>query len=134
MTTSPPNPTRVTRQRLALLELLGELPDFRSAQEIHAELQARGTSVGLATVYRTLSHLAAGGEVDTLLRSDGEAMYRQCSQVHHHHLVCRSCGRTVEVAGPTGETWAVTVAAAHGFTDVSHELELFGLCADCSAR
>ena len=129
-----PTSTRVTRQRLALLQLLGELTDFRSAQEIHAELRTRGTTVGLATVYRTLSHLAADGAVDTLVSADGEARYRKCSQVHHHHLVCRACGRTVEIAGPAVEKWAAAVAAEHGFTDVSHELELFGLCAECSTQ
>jgi Fur family ferric uptake transcriptional regulator len=58
-------------------------------------------------------------------------VYRQCSDVHHHHLVCRQCGRTVEIAGPAVEKWANTVAAEHGFSDVSHQLELFGLCTTC---
>ena len=50
---------------------------------------------------------------------------------HHHHLVCRKCGTAVEVSGLAAETWAAEVAAAHGFSDVSHTFELFGTCADC---
>lgn len=130
-----PNPSqprqRTTRQRVAVSALLAESGEFRSAQDIHAALRARGASVGLATVYRNLGLMAGLGEVDTLVRDDGETLYRQCSDVHHHHLVCRQCGRTVEIAGPAVETWANAVAAEHGFTDISHQLELFGLCATC---
>jgi Fur family ferric uptake transcriptional regulator len=122
---------RTTRQRVAVAELLAESGDFRSAQEIHAALRARGDSVGLATVYRNLGLMAELGEVDTLVRDDGETVYRQCSDMHHHHLVCRQCGRTIEIAGPAVEKWANAVATEHGFTDVSHQLELFGLCATC---
>jgi len=124
---------RNTRQRSAVLTLLAELDDFRSAQDLHAMLRARGDSVGLATVYRTLQALVDDGQVDVLRGSDGEAVYRRCSPVHHHHLVCRSCGRTVEVADPPVERWAAKMAAEHGFADVQHQLEVFGTCGPCSA-
>jgi Fur family ferric uptake transcriptional regulator len=124
---------RNTRQRSAVLTLLEELDDFRSAQDLHAMLRARGDSVGLATVYRTLQALVDDGQVDVLRGSDGEAAYRRCSPVHHHHLVCRSCGRTVEVADPPVERWAAKMAAEHGFADVQHQLEVFGTCGPCSA-
>ena len=75
--------------------------------------------------------MAEAGELDVLRNADGEAAYRRCSTGHHHHLVCRSCGRTVEVSGPAVETWANAVAAEHGFRDVSHDLEIFGTCGDC---
>ena len=124
---------RNTRQRSAVLTLLEELDDFRSAQDLHAMLRARGDSVGLATVYRTLQALVDDGQVDLLRGGDGEAVYRRCSPVHHHHLVCRSCGRTVEVADPPVERWAAKIAAEHGFADVQHQLEVFGTCGACSA-
>lgn len=122
---------RSTRQRSAVQATLDALEEFRSAQEIHAELVAQGTSIGLTTVYRTLQSLAAADEVDVLIREDGEAAYRKCGGSHHHHLVCRACGRTVEVDGPTVERWTAAVSAAHGFRDVSHTLEIFGRCPDC---
>ena len=120
---------RPTRQRRAVIEALGSFDDFRSAQEIHDLLGQRGEAVGLATVYRTLQRLAEAGEVDVLRTEDGEAIYRRCSETHHHHLVCRSCGRTVEVEGPAVEQWTQSIASEHGFTDVSHTLEIFGTCA-----
>jgi len=123
---------RSTRQRTAVAGILDELDAFRSAQQIHAALLARGDAIGLTTVYRTLAALAEAGELDTLLLDDGEAAYRRCRGLtHHHHLVCRSCGATVEVDGPTVESWADRIAADHGFDEVSHTLEIFGRCSAC---
>jgi Fur family ferric uptake transcriptional regulator len=126
-----PQGTRPTRQRRAVAAALQGFEDFRSAQHIHDLLRRSGENVGLSTVYRTLQALADGGEVDVLRTEEGEALYRRCSATHHHHLVCRSCGRTVEVEGPTVERWADAVADRHGFSDVSHSLEIFGTCPDC---
>lgn len=131
MNASPP--VRQTRQRTAVKDLLAGQDGFRSAQEVHDLLRQAGESVGLTTVYRSLQALAATGDVDLLVNDDGETVYRKCGTEHHHHLVCRQCGRTVEIAGPAVESWADQVAAQHGFSDVSHSLELFGVCAECSA-
>lgn len=122
---------RSTRQRAAITELLGEIEDFRSAQELHDELRRRGEGIGLTTVYRTLQAMSAAGQVDTLRTDTGEAVYRRCSEHHHHHLVCRACGATVEIQGRSVETWAADVARRHGFSDVSHTIEIFGLCQSC---
>ena len=124
---------RATRQRAAIVDLLDSVEGFRSAQELHDELRRRGENIGLTTVYRTLQSLASAGLVDTVRTAAGEAAYRRCSgNDHHHHLVCRSCGSAVEVSGFEVEAWAAEVAAAHGFSDVHHTIELFGTCADCS--
>jgi Fur family transcriptional regulator, ferric uptake regulator len=123
---------RPTRQRRAVTAALQEVEEFRSAQEIHEALRAGGATVGLSTVYRTLQAMADAGELDVLRSEAGEAVYRRCSGSHHHHLVCRSCGATVEVEGPTVERWTRAVAAEHGYSDVSHTLEIFGTCARCS--
>ena len=126
---------RVTRQRTAIGALLDGLGDFRSAQQIHALLAQRGEDIGLATVYRTLSAMATAGEVDTLRTGTGESLFRRCARPssHHHHLVCRTCGRTVEVQGPNLESLVRSIAAEHGFTDVKHTLEFFGTCESCAA-
>lgn len=126
-------PGRATRQRAAVAAVLADTTDFRSAQDLHAILRDRGERVGLTTVYRTLQALADSGEVDMLRSADGETVYRHCSsEAHHHHLVCRKCGRTVEVEGPDVERWAEKVGAAHGFVDVTHTVEVFGTCPDCA--
>jgi len=123
---------RLTKQQNAVADALGGTEDFTSAQDLHAKLRSAGHPVGLATVYRALQTLSEGGDVDVLRTGDGEAVYRRCSTgAHHHHLVCRSCRRTVEVEGPTVERWADTVSAEHGFRDATHTLEIFGTCADC---
>ena len=123
---------RPTRQQLAVAEALREVEGFSSAQALHEVLRKQGQSVGLTTVYRHLQALADAGEIDSLRTADGESVYRRCTEpAHHHHLVCRDCGATVEVTGPTVETWAAAVAKAHGFTQVSHTVEVFGLCPQC---
>lgn len=125
-------PLRNTRQRAAVMSALAEADVFKSSQEIHDDLRQRGESVGLATVYRTLQALADSGDVDVIVR-DGETAYRQCSPSHHHHLVCRVCQSTVELEAPEVERWAAGVAGQHGFTDVSHTVEVYGVCPTCVA-
>jgi Fur family ferric uptake transcriptional regulator len=122
---------RATRQRVAVVDLLAEVDEFRSAQELHDELRRRGDGIGLTTVYRTLQSLAEAGEVDVLRTASGEALYRRCSTHHHHHLVCRRCGYTVEIEGPAVEQWAATIASGNGFSDISHTVEIIGTCATC---
>lgn len=124
---------RSTRQKAAINAVLQQADEFLTAQELHERLRRQGEQVGLATVYRSLQALSDAGDVDQLRTDEGEVAYRRCSRGHHHHLVCRNCGRTVEVEGPAVEHWADKVALAHGFTDVSHTLEIFGLCAACAA-
>ncbi|MBU4215983.1 MAG: transcriptional repressor [Actinobacteria bacterium] len=125
---------RTTRQRTAITALLDDLDDFRSAQQVHLLLRDQGQEIGLATVYRTLGAMAAAGELDTLRTESGESLFRRCERPdrHHHHLVCRTCGRTVEVQGPNLETMVRAIGSEHGFVDIEHTLELFGTCADCA--
>ena len=128
------NRRRTTKQRLAIRALFDDEPFFLTAQQVHDQLRNRGDQVGLATVYRNLQTMAEDGELDAIRAEDGEMTYRRCSSAHHHHLVCRVCGFTVEVEEPGVEVWAHRAGRAHGFTDVSHTVEVFGRCADCAAR
>lgn len=123
---------RDTRQRRVLRERLAESDSFNSAQQLYDDLRASGDKVGLATVYRTLQAMTDAGEVDAIRTDAGETLYRKCGPRHHHHLVCRNCGQTVELDGPSVERWAAKAADDHGFSDVTHVVELFGMCGDCS--
>lgn len=126
---------RMTRQRATIADLLDATEDFRSAQQLHEMLRARGETTGLATVYRTLQAMADNGQVDVLRTAEGENVYRRCERTeHHHHLVCRACGATIEIDGPTVEAWATLVGSTHGFVEIEHTIELFGTCAECAAR
>lgn len=123
---------RNTWQREAVKRCLDDSGGFVSAQALHARLRGEGTVIGLATVYRALIDLAASGEADTL-QQEGECLYRACATAgHHHHLVCRNCGTTVEIEADAVESWANSVAAAHGFTAAEHVVDVFGLCPVCS--
>lgn len=125
---------RNTWQRDRVREALADAPGFVSAQTLHATLREANTGIGLATVYRALSGLATQGDADTLHSPEGEALYRACaSSGHHHHLICRSCGTAVEIAATDVEQWARQTAAAYGFTEAEHVVDIFGLCAACTA-
>ena len=126
-------PSRITRQGQAVLSVVDSSESFRSAQDIHAELRAAGEAVGLTTVYRHLALLTEDGQLDALQTADGELVYRRCrSSQHHHHVVCRQCRRGTEVQLPDLEQWAESTAHALGYTEVSHTVEIFGLCSACS--
>jgi len=137
-TSGPPRRTRArrpTRQAEAVLEAAGGTASFRSAQDIHAALRAAGQNVGLTTVYRHLQALTDGGLVDALQAERGEIVYRRCESAdHHHHIVCRQCGTTAEVESPEVERWADRVASAAGYSEVSHTVEVFGLCTTCMRK
>ena len=133
MTTPPLTGQRTTRQREAIASVLATTDDFLSAQQLHDELTARGEKIGLTTVYRNLQALTRTGQVDAIWDGTGETRYRHCSDGHHHHLVCRECGSTVEVQAEPVETWAEQVARRHGFSAISHTVEIFGTCRDCTA-
>lgn len=126
---------RNTWQRERVREALADARGFVSAQSLHAALRDDNTGIGLATVYRTLSGLAAAGDADSLQSPEGEALYRACTtQGHHHHLICRSCGLTVEIEATDVEQWAHRTAALHGFTDAAHVVDIFGYCTPCANK
>jgi Fur family ferric uptake transcriptional regulator len=128
----PSRERRFTRQRRALEEALADAPGFLSAQELYLALRNRGSRVGLTTVYQQLKAMADQGEVDVLRIEDGQALYRRCgTSAHHHHIVCRRCGKTVEVSSRQVERWAQRAAEEAGFSDVEHTVEVFGTCGDC---
>ncbi|MEO9222693.1 MAG: transcriptional repressor [Mycobacteriaceae bacterium] len=129
---------RNSRQVTDLQHVMVEVDGFRTAGEIFDETRQRGMKIGIATIYRNLKLFAETGMVDTVHREDGEVQYRLCGlpatrttdgEPHHHHVVCRECGASVMVEAPEVEAWADMVAAAAGYTEVSHTVEIFGLCA-----
>lgn len=120
----------MTRQKAAVRSILDELEGFHSAQQIHELLASKGDRVGLATVYRNLQQLAESGDVD-MLRMGDENVYRACEPHHHHHIVCRVCGRTAELSEDEVDEWLKAVTARHGFSMADHSLELVGVCAEC---
>jgi Fur family ferric uptake transcriptional regulator len=133
MEPGPTTTSRATKQRAAITAALDHAQNFQSAQELFEALRLKGHKIGLTTVYRNLQSMVARGDVDVLRREDGEAIYRRCeTDEHHHHLVCRNCGVSVELENEKIEGWADAISRRHGFSDVTHDLELFGTCGGCS--
>ncbi len=132
MTTKSTDPSRrQTWQKDAVMHALGQAQGFVSAQQLHKQLTQHGSAIGLATVYRTLNSLVADGLADSLVNA-GESLFRDCSQDHHHHLICNSCGIAVEIEAKQAEAWASKVAKDHGFTQVTHTIDIFGICKACA--
>lgn len=124
----------MSTRRDTVRQALNGSSGFRSAQDLYADLRAEGSKIGLTTVYRALQALSDSGEIDVLRTAEGESVYRACvTDAHHHHLVCRGCGKAKEIEGPAVEKWAETVATKHGFHEVTHTVEVFGTCAECWA-
>lgn len=122
---------RPTPRRLEVLEELAREPDDATAQQLWARLRVRRSGTGLATVYRTLALLSERGVVDVLAHHGTEQCYRLCTEAHHHHLLCTSCHRVVEVGECDLGDWVDRVAGEHGFVATEHRIEIAGLCADC---
>jgi len=123
---------RATPARVEVLRELARERDDVTAQALWTRLRKRRRStVGLATVYRTLALLHERGAIDALSHRGGELCYRLCGPAHHHHLVCTECHRVVEIEDCDLGEWVDSVAAAHGFRATAHSIELSGLCADC---
>ena len=131
MTAPKTGSKRNTPQKAAVKHALGEARGFVSAQQLHQTLKNHGSTIGLATVYRTLADLAVAGEADSLQSKDSEVLYRACTTSHHHHLICRKCGLTLEIEAQNLEKWADQVATEHGFSQPSHNIDIFGVCAGC---
>lgn len=124
---------RTTKQRTEIADVLSTVDGFLTAQEIHALLLERGSSTGLATVYRNLAALSERGDVDSVAGVGGETRFRSCSTQHHHHLTCTDCGRTVELTLDEIEAICVKMARRHGFKNVLHTIELSGTCRKCAS-
>lgn len=122
---------RATRQRRTVLEALRERPDAVTAQDLHMELRQAGESIGLTTIYRTLTALADAGFLDTFTRETEQA-FRLCGDVHHHHLVCETCNRVEEIAADEVERWVSEVASRRGYQVTGHRADIFGICPACT--
>lgn len=122
---------RNTRQKDAVRHALAESAGFVSAQQLHQVLVKHGNVIGLATVYRTLGDLVEAGQADSLKSQEGELLYRACTAEHHHHLICRVCGLTLEIEAERVEKWAKAVSQEHGFSQPSHTIDIFGTCSQC---
>jgi Fur family transcriptional regulator, ferric uptake regulator len=122
----------VTRPREQIASVLRASKRFISAADIHRALSAAKAKVSLSTVYRTLEHLLSKGDVTARVDDAGEATYMLCEpEHHHHHAICRSCGRVDDVDCTAIEQFSESLRALHGFELDDHKMEFFGKCRAC---
>lgn len=123
----------VTRPRERIAAILRDEQRYLSAGEIHALLKRTHAKVSLSTVYRTLDLLQAKGEASARVDERGEATYVLCAPTHHHHAICRSCGKVEDLTCEALERIAGELRSHHGFELEDHTMEFFGKCAACRA-
>ena len=119
--------------REAVVRLLERQDCCLSAHEIHDRLRAAKRPVGIASVYRALDTLTELRLVKRIDAGDGIARYEplQPDGDHHHHLVCRDCGKVEAFSDPSLERAVDRAAGSSGYTVDEHEIVLTGACADC---
>src|SRR5947199_5920717 len=120
--------------REAVVELLGRQNCCLSAQEIFDRLRKARGPVGIASVYRALEALADLRLVKRVDAGDGIARYEPAASDgdHHHHLVCRDCGKVEAFSDTRLERAIDRVAGGLGYSVEEHEVVLLGACGDCS--
>jgi Fur family ferric uptake transcriptional regulator len=120
--------------RAAVVELLGRQNCCLSAQEIFDQLRKARRPVGIASVYRALEALAELRLVKRVDAGDGIARFEPAPADgdHHHHLVCRDCGKVEAFSDSRLERAIDRVAGGLGYSVDEHEVVLVGACADCS--
>ena len=120
--------------RRAVVELLGRQNCCLSAQEVFDQLRRARRPVGIASVYRALEVLADLRLVKRVDAGDGIARFEPAfaDGDHHHHLVCRDCGKVEAFSDSRLERAIDRVAGGLGYSVEEHEVVLVGACADCS--
>ena len=102
-----------------------------SADEVHRELQGEDTEIGLATVYRVLTHFVEAGLVSRQSFEGGHWVFEFNRGEDHYHLICVTCGRIVEFSDLQIAERQGAIAAGHGFDIRAHSLVIYGVCAQC---
>ncbi len=121
-----------TRPRERIGAILRGERRFFTAADVHRVLQSQDVHVSLSTVYRTLEHLCEKNEATVRIEQSGEAAYMHCEPVHHHHhAICRKCGRVEDVDCTAIGQFAESLRAQQGFVLDGHSMEFFGTCASC---
>jgi Fur family transcriptional regulator, stress-responsive regulator len=122
---------RVTRPRLAVLEVLSESRSHLDVEEITARVRERLDSVSVQAVYDVLGALSAAGLARRIAPDGAPAKYEARAGDNHHHLVCRRCGQITDVDCATGAAPCLEPIDAAGFLVDEAEVTYWGVCANC---
>ena len=124
--------TRVTPQRVMILQALVDAGRHVTADEIHDDVRRIYPVIDLATVYRTLQLLKRLRLVTEIDRAEGSAEYEFAGDERHHHMVCRECHNTFDFSVEYLESLRETLTDEFGFLPDLHSFTVTGVCAGCS--
>jgi Fur family transcriptional regulator, stress-responsive regulator len=123
---------RVTAQRLAILQAVGEAP-HSTADAVAEVARAELGSISVQAVYEALAILTEHGLLRRIQPAGSPARYEARVGDNHHHLICRSCDRTVDVECAVGETPCLTIGDDFGYEIDEAEVIFWGRCPACVA-
>lgn len=124
---------RVTAPRLAVLDWLAEHP-HATADQVAEGVRARLGSVSTQAVYDVLNACSGAGLLRRIEPAGHPARYETRTGDNHHHLVCRSCGRTADVDCVHGAAPCLEPSSAAGFAVDEAEILFWGLCPGCQGH
>lgn len=127
------NGLSVTAQRLAVLRAVSVRP-HTTADEIAGEVRTELGTISRQAVYNTVGLLVEKGLLRRIQPAGSPARYEDRTGDNHHHLVCRSCGKTVDVDCAVGKTPCLTAANDSGFLIDEAEVVYWGICPDCQSN
>ena len=121
---------QVTAQRVAILRTLATHP-HSTADRLHALVAADIGAISRQSVYDTLGALESHGLIRRIQPIGSPALFEDRVGDNHHHLVCRGCGRVVDVDCAVGVAPCLEAADAHGFAIDEAEVAYWGTCPQC---
>lgn len=124
--------TRMTRQRLVILEELQRVQTHPTADELYGMVRRRLPRISLGTVYRNLDLLAEAGDI-LKLESAGSQKRFDGNVAPHQHVRCIRCGRVGDVPEPV-RVPDFSAVRAPGFIVLSGRVEFEGVCEVCASK
>lgn len=123
---------KITLPRIKILQILeNSAVRHVSAEDIYKLLLENDEEIGLATIYRVLTQFEEAGLVARHHFEGGHSVFEIAQESHHDHLVCVKCGRVEEFSDEGIEARQEAIAERLGFELTDHQLNMYGLCADC---
>ena len=123
----------VTAQRLAVMRAVLGRP-HATADAIAGDVRADIGTISRQAVYDILGMLAEKGLIRRIQPAGSPALYENRVGDNHHHLICRTCGKTVDVDCAVGEAPCLAAADNSGYRIDEAEVIYWGTCPDCLAR
>jgi Fe2+ or Zn2+ uptake regulation protein len=125
---------RVTRPRLAVLDVLDATEGHLDVEQITAQVRSRLDSVSVQAVYDVLGALSRAGLARRIEPAGSPARFERRAGDNHHHIVCRGCGEIDDVDCAVGAAPCLDPSQAHGYEVDEAEVTFWGLCPSCQTR